>query len=209
MRISSQNNQFLFNLPIDFIDVRLEEKFLLLFEKNWIPYDSVISYINSSIKEIVFPSIQFETSEQVIKRGKNISWKDANNVFDTYTRELDITFRSMDSHLNFFMIQEVLINFFLNNDQPYIPYLHLSILDKDGDIIYNINFKEILLKSISENRLSYNVTDVSEKTFSITFTYNFIDVIWMVDDKKPIEEKSIFDIPLKDVNDRSIGNSRK
>lgn len=209
MRISSQNNQFLFNLPIDFIDNRLEDKFLLLFEKNFIPYDSVISYINSSIKEIIFPSIQFETSDQVLKRGKNISWKDANNIFDTFTRELDITFRSMDSHLNYFMIQEILIDFFLNNDKNYIPYLHLSILDKDGDIIYNINFKEILLKSISETRLAYSVTDISEKTFSITFTYNFIDIIWMVDDKKPIEEKSIFDVPVKQIDSRSIGNNSK
>lgn len=209
MRISAQNNQFIFQLPSDFIDSELETRFRLIFEKNFIPYDSVIEYINSCIKEIVFPSLTFDTSAQIIKRGKKIAWKDAQNIFDNFTNELDITFRSVDSHMNYFMLMEILTKFQMNTDESYIPLFILTILDKDGDMIYNIIFKEILIKSLSETRLSYNTTDFSEKTFSITFLYNFIDINWMLSDESPIEEKSIFDLTLKQIDDRKIELRKK
>jgi len=70
MRISAQNNQFIFNFPVDFIEPYLYEQFNKLMEKNFIPYDSVVDYINSTIKEIVFPSASFENKEQHLRRGK-------------------------------------------------------------------------------------------------------------------------------------------
>ena len=169
MRLSAQNNQFIFNLPTDFIPVRLEEKYKLLFEKNLIPYDSVIDYINSTIKEITSPSLQFDTSEQTLKRGKNIKWKDAKNVMDAFTHEIDMTFRAVDSYFNYNMLQEIIIDFQMDNSKPYIPFILVHMLDKDGDIMYTTQYDEVLVKSLSEVRYSYNITDFSEKTFTITF----------------------------------------
>lgn len=196
MRISSQNSQFIFNFPVDFIDPLLYEQFQKLMDKNFIPYDSVIDYINSTIKEIVFPSVNFETREQTLRRGKVVGWKDSKSVFDTFTNELDITFRSVDSWLNYFMLLEILIEFYLNNEKKQIPMFTLQILDKDGNLIYTIIFEEVLLKSIGEIRLSYQQYDVSEKTFSVTFRYNFIDIRWELDDDDIKTSKSIFDIPI-------------
>lgn len=204
MRISAQNNQFVFNLPQDFIPQSIEDKYKVLFDKNMIPYESVIDYINSTIKEIVQPSIQFESVEQVVKRGKKIAYKDSSNINDAFTRELDMTFRAVDSYLNYELLKEVLINFFLDNDKQYIPYFQVHMIDKDGDIIYTTIYKEILLKSISEIRLSYSTTDFSEKTFSITFTYNFIDTQFVVSDEYPIQGNSMFHIDFKPVDDRKI-----
>ena len=204
MRTSAQNNQFFFNLPIDFVGEDIEEKYKLLLEKNFIQYDSVIDYINSTIKEIIIPSFQMESSMQHIKRGKEIYWKDAKNVFDNFTRELDITFRAVDSYLNYFMLLDVIKEFNLNTDLQYIPYFQVHILDKDGDILYTILYKEILLKSISEVRLSYNLTDFSEKTFTVTFLYNFLDITYNVDDEEPIKNKSLFDLDIKKIDDRKV-----
>jgi hypothetical protein len=64
-------------------------------------------------------------------------------------------------------------------------------------------FKDIIFKSISELRLSYNVQDVSEKTFSITFRYNWLDIIWELKERHKDQSKSIFDIPI-DTNYRDI-----
>mgnify|MGYP001769786068 CR=1 FL=1 len=204
MRISTQNNQFVFNFPIDFIDLRIEERYLLIFEKNMIQYESVIDYLNSTIKEIVFPSVQYTQSEQTLRRGKVVGWKDAKSVFDNFTNELDITFRSVDSSLNYFIMLDVLNEFILNNDKEYIPYFQLHILDKDGDTMFTVTFEEILLKSLSENRFSYNLTDISEKTFSVTFRYNFIKIDYMISDKTPIQPTPIIDIPINQVDDRYI-----
>lgn len=204
MRTSAQNNQFFFNLPIDFVGENIEDKYKLLLEKNFIQYESVIDYINSTIKEIIIPSFQMESSMQNIKRGKEIYWKDARNVFDNFTRELDITFRAVDSYLNYFMLLDVIKEFNLNTDLQYIPYFQVHILDKDGDILYTILYKEILLKSISEVRLSYNLTDFSEKTFTVTFLYNFLDITYNVDDEEPIKNKSLFDLDIKKIDDRKV-----
>jgi hypothetical protein len=196
MRISTQSNQFIFNLPVDFIESYLYEQFDKLLEKNFIAYDSVIDYLNSTIKEIVFPSASFETKEQNLRRGKVVGWKDSKSVFDTFTNELDITFRAVDSYLNYFIMLQILIEFYLNNQKEQIPMFHLEILDKDGNLIYTIIFEEILLKSIGEIRLGYQMYDVGEKTFTITFKYNFIDIRWELNDNDLDTSTSIFDIPI-------------
>jgi hypothetical protein len=209
MRISAQNNQFIFQFPSDFVSSELEQKYNLLFDKNLIPYNSTIDYINSTIKEIVFPSLTFDISQQILKRGKRVAFKDAKNIFDSFTNEIDITFRSVDSHLNYFMLMELLIDFQLNVEEQYIPLFTLHILDKDGDMVYNIIFKEVLFKSLSETRLSYNATDFSEKTFSLTFQYNFIDINWVISETKPIVDKSVFDVNTPNINDRAINPTKK
>lgn len=196
MRISSQNSQFIFNFPVDFIEPHLYEQFQKLMDKNFIPYESVIDYINSTIKEVVFPSASFENKEQTLRRGKKVGWKDSKSVFDTFTNELDITFRSVDSWLNYFIMLQILMEFYLNNDKNQIPMFTLEIIDKDGNLIYTIIFEEVLLKSIGEIRLGYQQYDIAEKTFSVTFRYNFIDIRWELDDDDIKTSKSIFDIPI-------------
>jgi len=176
----------------------LYEEFQVLLDKNFIPYEDPMDYICSSIKEIVFPSLTFEVSTQTIKRGKKINWKESGNIYDKYQHDLDITFRSVDSHLNFFMLMQVLDEIYVNTEESYAPDFNIAIIDKNGDLIYTILLKDVIFKSLSEQRLSYQVTDFSEKTFSVTFTYNWIDITWDVHEKTGYinqPDKSIFDIP--------------
>jgi hypothetical protein len=195
MRISSQNNQFLFNLPVDFLSKYLYEKFQIWLDNMRMPYDNALDYLSSTIKEVVFPSVTYENVTQRLYGGKTVDYKSAKNVFDTYQHDLDVTFRSVDSHTNFFMMQEILTEFWLNTRKPYVPYFSLSILDKNGDLIYTVLFKNILLKSQGENRFQYQKQDFGENTFSITFSYNYLDIIWELR-KSPMDEgTSIFDLP--------------
>jgi hypothetical protein len=59
-------------------------------------------------------------------------------------------------------------------------------------MIYTIYFKDVLLNSIGENRMGYQMFDISEKPFTITFRYNYIDILYTLGGK----QKSIFDIPI-------------
>lgn len=196
MRISSQNNQFIFGFGVDFIKRELEEQFQKLMEKNFVQYDSVVDYINSTIKEIVIPGASYTTQKQVLKRGKKIEWKDSSSVFDTFSNEIDITFRSVDSYLNYFILLQILTEFYEDNLTRQIDHLKLAILDKDGTLIYTVYFNEVIFKSISEVRLGYQQYDVNEKPFTISFVYNFIDIRWELDDENYNTSKSIFDIPI-------------
>jgi hypothetical protein len=200
MRISSQNNQFLFNLPENFISDRLEKQFQELMDKKFIPYNTIMDYINSGIKDIVFPSLSYQTVEQSLYHGKIVSWRESGNIMDKFQNELDVTFRSFDSHLNYFIILQIINDYYLNNEN-YLDVLNINVLDKDGDILYTVLLKEIIYKSLSELRMSYNSTEYSEQTFTLTFKYNFIDVIWQIGDQ---DGTSIFDTGLDYVDGRNV-----
>jgi len=195
MRISSQNNQFIFQLPVDFIPQYLYEQFQLLLDNMRMPYDNALDYLNSTIKEIIFPSVNYTNVTQKLYGGKTVDYKSAQNVYDTFQHELDITFRSVDSHSNYFMMLQIINEFYLNTRKFYIPYLALSILDKNGDLIYTVLFKNVLLKSLGENRFSYNKQDFGENTFSIRFLYNYLDIVWEIKTEPYADGKSIFDLP--------------
>ena len=195
MRISSQNNQFIFNFPQDFITRRLETQFQILMNKNHIPYNDVIDYINATIKDIVFPSVSYDTAEQRLYHGKKIQWREAGNVMDKFQGEIDVTFRSVDSHLNYFIVLQVLNDFYLNK-KNYFDVVNIKVLDKDGDLIYTILLKEVIYKSLGELRMAYYATDFNEQTFTIQFAYNFIDIIWELNEITETHGTSIFDIPI-------------
>jgi len=192
MRISSQNNQFLFNFPTDFMSKEVSDRLVRYMQKNWIPYTDPMAYINSTIKEIVFPGISYEGSEQTHKFGKKIEYKPATNIYDTYTNTLDVTLRSVDSHTNYFMLHQIFDGYYNNTREYYLPWMSLFILDKDGDFLYSVNFRSSLLKSLSEVRLLYQSMDVSESTFTITFKYNFMDIYWELSDDPSYKKDNIF-----------------
>lgn len=199
MRISSQNSQFIFLLPVDFITPRLYQKFQKFLDSNHMPYDNVLDYINSTIKEFVFPSISYENVEQRIKYGKKLTHRSSANIYDTFQQELDITFRSVDSHANYFMLMEIFQEHYQTAKRSWIPYLTLHILDKNGDLIYTVVFKNNLLKTLSELRLTYQNQDFSEKQFSVTFKFNYLDILYEYKNTNLDDSESVFDLPIEDV----------
>jgi len=69
-----------------------------------------------------------------------------------------------------------------------------SYLNHHGDKIYTVLFQEVLLKSISENRMGYQMFDISEKVFTITFRYNWIKIVYELPENNIPRE--ITDIPI-------------
>lgn len=180
MNVSSQSGLFIFNLPTDFIPSEVEQNYMKMLRKNRIPYDDVITYLNSTIKEITFPGINFQLPMQTQKRGKEITWKSSQNVYDTFTRELDITFKSVNSHLNYFIILDMCLNHYLDTEHTYSSPMFIRILDKHKDAIYEIKFRSVNIKALAENRLNYSDLAVEEKTFTMTFAYNFLDINYLL-----------------------------
>jgi hypothetical protein len=50
MRLSSQSSQFIFNLPSTFLKPEILLTYTPVLEKNWVQYENVIDYLNSTIK---------------------------------------------------------------------------------------------------------------------------------------------------------------
>ena len=85
MRLSSQSSQFIFNLPSDFLPTEIINTYTPILEKNWVQYENVIDYLNSTIKSVSFPGLSIQTPEQRLIRGKYRSYKPATNVNDIVT----------------------------------------------------------------------------------------------------------------------------
>jgi hypothetical protein len=188
MRLSSQNSQFVFNLPSDFLPQEIINTYKPILEKNWIQYESVIDYLNSTIKSVSFPGLNVTTPEQVLIRGKKRAYKPATNVQDILTtREIDVTFRSVDADLNYWICYDIFIKHYLDVINLYINPLTITAVDIWRDAIYKINFFEIIATNLSENKFQYNQQKTQSKEFTIKFKFNFSDVEFLLNKSKVLE----------------------
>ena len=191
MRLSSQSSQFVFNLPPDFIPPEIIQSYTPLLEKNWIQYENVLDYLNSTIKSVSVPGISFDTPMQHLIRGKERMYKPAKNVQDIAGHDLTITFASVDADINYWIIFDIVIKHYLDVENLYVNPFTITAVDIHRDGIYRIAFREIILKSLSETTFNYSQQKVSSKEFTMTFHYNFFDIEFLLDKTKVLELGSI------------------
>lgn len=188
MRLSSQGSQFIFNLPSDFLKPEIINTYTPVLEKNWVQYENVIDYLNSTIKSVNFPGIGFDMPKQINMRGKERQFKPSKNVQDiTTTHDLTVTFRSVDSDLNYWLMFDILNKHYLDVDNAWVNPFTITCVDIHRDAIYVIRFYEIILKSLSENTFNYSQQKVNSKEFTMGFHFNFYDIEFLLDKSKVLE----------------------
>ena len=188
MRLSSQSSQFVFNLPQDFLKPETINTYQPILEKNWVQYENVIDYLNSTIKSVNFPGISFDMPKQILMRGKERQFKPAQNVQDiTTTHELTVTFRSVDADLNYWIMFDILTKHYLDVENSFLNPFTITCVDIHRDALYVIRFYEIILKSLSDNTFNYSQQKVVSKDFTMTFHFNFYDMEFILDKSKVLE----------------------
>ena len=188
MRLSSQSSQFSFNLSSDFLPPEIIKGYKSLLEKNWVQYENVIDYLSSTIKSINFPGMSIETPNQPIIRGKKIAYKPATNINDIVTsNELQVTFRSVDSDLNYWLLVEIFAKHYLDTEHQYLQPFIVSALDIHRDAIYQILFKELIFKTIGDNNFDHSAQKIQAKEFTCTFIWNFYEIEFLLNKTKVLE----------------------
>lgn len=188
MRLSSQNSQFIFNLPQAFLKPEVINTYTPILEKNWVQYENVIDYLNSTIKGVNFPGISFDLVKRIEVRGKERFLKPAKNVQDiTTTHDLTVTFRSVDSDLNYWLMFDIISKHYLDVDNAFLEPFTITCVDIHRDAIYVIRFYEIIVKSLSDNTFNYSQQKVNAKEFTITFHFNFYDIEFLLNKSKVLE----------------------
>lgn len=188
MRLSSQSSQFIFNLPSDFLPTEIIQTYNPILEKNWIQYENVIDYINSTVKSVNFPGITFDMPKQITMRGKERQFKPAKNVQDiTTTHELTVTLRSVDSDLNYWLMFDILSKHYLDTERAFLSPFTITCVDIHRDAIYVIRFYEIILKGMGENTFNYSQQKVQSKDFTLNFHFNFYDIEFLLNRSKVLE----------------------
>jgi hypothetical protein len=188
MRLSSQNSQFIFNLPQAFLKPEVINTYTPILEKNWVQYENVIDYLNSTIKGVNFPGISFELVKRIEVRGKERMLKPAKNVQDiTTTHDLTVTFRSVDSDLNYWLMFDIISKHYLDVDNAFLEPFTITCVDIHRDAIYVIRFYEIIVKALSDNTFNYSQQKVNAKEFTLTFHFNFYDIEFLLNQSKVLE----------------------
>jgi hypothetical protein len=188
MRLSSQSSQFIFNLPSDFLPREILETYTPILEKNWIQYENVIDYLNSTIKSVNFPGISFDMPKQITMRGKERNFKPAKNIQDIVTtRDLTVTFRSVDSDLNYWLMFDVISKHYLDTENAFVNPFTITCVDIHRAGIYAIRFYEIILKGLSDNDFNYSQQKINAKDFTLTFHFNFYDIEFLLNRSKVLE----------------------
>ncbi len=175
--LNPRSSSFVFNFPKIWFYPDVKERWKIYYEKQPLPYESASDFINATVQSIVFPGFTMETISQTKQGGKEISWKNAKPINDLYAREITVNFAHVDGFFNYWMLQDN-INAFLSFDQKneFMADLVIRVLDNEGYIMSSIFLKEVLFKSMSELELSYSSNTPDFKSFSLTFSYNFIEI---------------------------------
>jgi hypothetical protein len=188
MRLNSQSSQFIFNLPSDFLPSEILDTYKPILEKNWIQYENIIDYLNSTIKSVNFPGISFDMPKQILIRGKERQFKPAKNIQDiTTTHDLTLTFRSVDSDLNYWLMFDIISKHYLDTENSFIYPFTITCVDIHRDAIYVIRFYEIILKGLSDQDFNYSQQKVNAQDFTLTFHFNFYDIEFVLDKSKVLE----------------------
>ena len=187
MRLSSQSSQFVFNLPANFVPPEVLNSYTPILDKNWIQYENVIDYLNSTIKAVSFPGISFELPMQYLIRGKERQYKPAKNIQDIVGHDITITFASVDADINYWIVFDIVSKHYLDVDNLYLNPFTITAVDIHRDGIYRIIFKEIILKNLSDNKFDYAQQKITSKEFTMTFHFNFYQVEFLLDSSKVLE----------------------
>lgn len=192
MRLSSQGSQFIFNLSSDFLKQETINTYSPILEKNWVQYENVIDYLSSTIKSVSFPGISFDMPKQTLMRGKERQYKPAKNIQDiTTTHDLSVTFRSVDSDLNYWLLFDIISKHYLDVENSFINPFTITCVDIHRDAIYIIRFYEIIINNLSENKFDYSQQKVNAKEFTLNFHFNFYDIEFLLNKSKVIELGSL------------------
>jgi hypothetical protein len=187
MRLSSQSSQFIFNLPSTFLKPEILLTYTPVLEKNWVQYENVIDYLNSTIKGVNFPGVSFEMNKQIMTRGKERQFKPAKNVQDIVGHELTISFRSVDSDLNYWLLFDIISKHYLDTDNSFVDPFTITCVDMHRDAIYVIRFYEMIIKGLAGNQFNYAQQKVSPKDFDLTVHFNFYDIEFLLNKSKVLE----------------------
>ena len=177
MLLNARLNSFYFVFPKGFFPDSVHQKYIDYIKRQPNPYDTLTSFMNSTIQSINLPAMSMSTSEQVRNLGKKINYQSAVPVQDLFGNDFQVSFRIGEGFINYFIMMETLLeklNF--KNPDVYIQNLPVRIMDNQGNILVSVTFKEVTLTSLSAIDLNYTQNAPQVNTFQVGFKYNYIGI---------------------------------
>jgi len=176
MILNSKNNNFKIKFAKGFIYENISKKYEQYLKRQPLPYKSVQDYVEASIQSVSFPSFSAEPVEQVLYEDP-VKWKGGKKLVRYLDKSISITFKTYEGYLNYWIFFDLFNSFYdLDNKDEFLANIYLTFLDHYGYEFITIELKQILIKSLSEITLDYSSLTAEFKTFSVGFTFNYLDI---------------------------------
>lgn len=178
MLLNSKYSNFLFTFPIDFFPKEIKEKYKIVFNRNNVIFTNLENYVNYTIQSVSWPAITLETVQQefqnVIKTYKG--GREAERYID---RSIEVTFKTTDSYLNYFIMQDTLFHYWKlgETNKMFLPDLTLQVLDHYGYRIVTLLLRDTVFSGLSALELSYSSNIPEFRTFTASFNFKIIDYV--------------------------------
>lgn len=199
MILNSRQNSFLVNLPQDFFNQTVNDKYEQYYRNLLLPYRSISDFMASTIQSVTFPGLTSQLPTQTRTLGKIQEVQSAKPISDMFSRDLKLTFKLTDAYLNYFIMMDNVLNYLepanvnqnntgkslgqaLTNSQirnanhPYFSPIRLTLLNNEGYGVSSIIFNRPMITAMSAITLSYSSTTPQFQTFTVDFKYFNFDL---------------------------------
>jgi hypothetical protein len=192
MILNSKNNQFVFRFPKGFIPADLEEKYNFYLKRLPTPFANITDYVNHTVQSVTFPSVASDEVEQWVGRrtsagekfvSKNPQyWRQSLDLERVVPKEFSVNLKATDGYLNYWVLYETYRNYLsIPNMDDYFPDMNIMYLDRDGYQVLTVDFKQPIMKGISEVEMNYSSTAIEFRTFTVNFKYNTFNIAVKLD----------------------------
>jgi len=179
MIINSRSTNFWFVWGKTFFPEAVVTKYLPYIKRHYIPYDTLESYMSSSIQSLTFPTLSMNPVSQVRPHGKVQEYKSSQDPRDMINREITLTMKSFEGYINYWIFMETMMNYLSFSDPmpgQYFDDFQLRSLDQEGRVVNSCKFQKLYFKSLTEISLSYSDNNPDFRTFSATFGFYQMDI---------------------------------
>src|ERR1035437_7006644 len=136
MIINSRSSNFLFTFPKGFFSKSIVDKYKPYVFRNFLPYDTLENFMAAQIQSVTFPTISMDPVMQTRNLGKKQEYKNSVPIADLFARDLQITFRSLDGYINYWIFMENALEYLsFENKQQYFDDLQMRFLDQEGHVV--------------------------------------------------------------------------
>jgi hypothetical protein len=199
MILNSRQNSFIVNLPQDFFNPAIDEKYGKYYRNLLLPYRSISDFMASTIQTVTFPGLTSALPTQVRPLGKVQEVQSAKPIADMFSREIKLTFKLTDAYLNYFIMMDNMLNYLEpanvsptntqralgktltnqvipNQNHPFFSPIRLTLLNNEGYAVSSVVFNRPMIIGMSTITLSYSSTTPQFQTFTVDFKYYNFDL---------------------------------
>jgi hypothetical protein len=109
-------------------------------------------------------------------------WRQSLDLDRVIAKEFTVNLKAADGYLNYWVLFENYREYLsIPNMEEYFPDMSIMYLDRDGYELLTLDFRQPLLKGISDVEMNYSATALEFRTFSVTFKYNRFDIAVKLD----------------------------